>query len=129
MVTLKATYAVATAIAPWAKLTIRAARQISTSDSAKAANTAPFASPSKVRKMNRSKPCRLPEPRGCVRSRGRRGAGPRRRASSAASAVDHDPTERHHDAGVGDGQGAAHVLLDQQHGQAGVVAQVAAAAP
>src|SRR5689334_2888148 len=105
-------YAEATASAPWAKLTTRVLRWMSTIARANAAYTAPWESPSRVRKMNRC----TSEPQVCVTEilvvaeRVGRGLG------------DH-PAERHHDAAVGDRERAAHVLLDQQHGQPALVAQ------
>ena len=49
--------------------------------------------------------------------------------SSAAGPLGDDPAEREHDALVGDRQRAAHVLLDEQHGQAGARRAGRAAAP
>ena len=51
---------------------------------------------------------------GAVRSRGRRGGGFSSAASVGRVVVDDDPAEVEHDADVGDGQGAAGVLLDEQ---------------
>ena len=64
-----------------------------------------------------------------LRSPGRRGGGRRRPRSVRGLVGDDDPAQRQHDADVGDGQRAAHVLLDQQHGQAPVCRAACAAAP
>ncbi len=52
LITADAMNVVIISIAPWAKLTIRVALQISTSASATAAYTAPFEIPLSVRSMN-----------------------------------------------------------------------------
>src|SRR5689334_2150651 len=105
-------YAEATASAPWAKFTTRVLRWMSTIARANAAYTAPWDSPSRVRKMNRC----TSEPQVCV-------AEILVVAQRTGRRVGDDPAERHDDAAVGDRQRAADVLLDQQHGEPALVAQ------
>ena len=64
-----------------------------------------------------------------VRTPGRRGGACRRRRARRRVLGGHDPAEVEHDAAVGDGQRAARVLLDQQHGQPGARRAGRAAAP
>src|SRR3954452_7203253 len=115
--TLRAMNEVAAAIAPCAKLTIRVERQISTRARAKAAKTAPWINPLRVTFTNwctRGTPSWLPG----------RGDGSEAEIGVPQGLVGHqragrvgddDPAQVEDDADVGDGQGAAGVLLDQQH--------------
>ena len=116
LITAEAMNVVIISIAPWAKLTIRVARQISTSASATAAYTAPVEMPLSVRSMNLVT---------ALRTRGRRGAGARRRRAACRLLLGDHLAEVQDHAAVGDRQGAAGVLLDQQHRQAERVGKLA----
>src|SRR3954449_13187536 len=109
--------AVAAAMAPCAKLTIRVDRQISTRARAKAAKTDPWINPLRVTFTNcctkRCLPGRaggseaeIGVPQALVGHEGRGLVG------------DDDAAEVQHDADVGDRERAAGVLLHQQYGQA-----------
>src|SRR3954471_10293754 len=115
--TLRAMNEVAAAIAPWAKFTIRVERQISTSARANAAKIAPWINPLRVTFTNwctRRRPSWLRGAGGCSEAEigVPQGLVGHQRAGRVG---DDDPPQVEDDADVGDGQGAAGVLLHQQH--------------
>src|SRR5579859_75918 len=101
-------------IAPWAKLTIRVARQISTSASATAAYTAPLEMPLSVRSMNLV----ISEPQVRVTQ-------PLVGGEAGGVLICDHSAKVQHDAAVGDREGAARVLLDEQDGEAEAVGEPA----
>src|ERR1700741_2022230 len=102
-------------IAPWAKFTILVARQMSTSARATAAYMAPVEMPLRVRLMNcdieSEAEVRVPQIGVVSESLGILGGD--------------DAAEIEHDAGVGDRERAARVLLDEQHCEPALVAEFA----
>src|SRR4051794_4275873 len=120
----RAMNAVAAAIEPWAKLTIRVERQISTRARANAAKIAPWINPLRVTFTNCCTKRCLPERVGG--SEAEVGVPETLVGHQRTGLVgDHHPAQVEDDADVGDRQGAAGVLLRQQHRQALGVDQLA----